>query len=47
MSVSNIDSGIHVGGHASPQKVYDENESRKKEKKRWAPKIFLMEGRSL
>ena len=36
MSVLNINSGIHAGGHASPQKVCDENkrknvEERKKE----------------
>ena len=40
MSVSNINSGIYAGGHASPRKVYDENE-RNKEKKRRAPKIFF------
>ena len=36
MSVLNINSGIHAGGHASPRKVCDENkrkkESTKKEK---------------
>ena len=31
MSVSNINSRIHVGGHTSPRKVCDENK-RKKEK---------------
>ena len=31
MSVLNINSGIHAGGHASPRKVCDENK-RKKEK---------------
>ena len=31
---------------ASPQKVCNENE-RSTKKKRWAPKIFLMGGRSL
>ena len=39
MSVSNINSGIHAGGHASPQKVCDENE--KKNKKTTAAKIFF------
>ena len=33
MSVLNINSGIHAGGHASPRKVCDENK-RKKERKR-------------
>ena len=40
------------GSHKLPQaheKVYNENESRtkKQRKKRWAPKIFLLGGRSL
>ena len=34
MSVSNINSGIHAGGHASPRKVYDENERKKKRRPR-------------
>ena len=41
MSVSNINSGIHAGGHASPRKVCDENERKKQRKKRRAPKIFF------
>ena len=41
MSVSNINSGIHAGDHASPQKVFDENERRKKEKKRQPHKKFF------
>ena len=50
MSVLNINSGIHAGGHASARKVCDENErkkeSRKKEKKEndCRVKIFLLEG---
>ena len=49
MSVLNINSGIHTGGHASPRKVCDENErkkeSRKKEKENdGRVKIFLLEG---
>ena len=49
MSVLNINSGIHAGGHASPRKVCDENErkkeSRKKEKENdGRVKIFLLEG---
>ena len=46
MSVSNINSGIHTGGHASPRKVCDENE-RNKEKNDGHLKYFLMEGGSL
>ena len=30
MSVSNIHSEIHAGGHASPRKVCDENKRKKK-----------------
>ena len=45
MTVSNRNSGIHGGGHASPRKVYDENK-RKKEKRR-PRKKFLMTGRTL
>ena len=42
MSVSNINSGIRAGGHASPQKVCDENERKKqRKKKRRAPKVFF------
>ena len=49
MSVLNINSGIHAGGHARPRKVCDENkrkkESRKKEKENDGQvKIFLLEG---
>ena len=49
MSVLNINSGIHAGGHASPRKVCDENErkkeSRKKEKENdGRVKNFLLEG---
>ena len=39
MSVSNINSGIHAGGYASPRKVYDENK-RNKEKNDGCVKIF-------
>ena len=34
MNVSNINSGIHAGGHASPRKVCDENERKKKRRLR-------------
>ena len=54
MSVLNINSGIHAGGHASPRKVCDENKrkkvERKKERKKKRKKndsrvnIFLLEG---
>ena len=45
MSVLNINSGIHAGGHASPCKVCDENERKKKEKKNDSRvNIFLLEG---
>ena len=46
MSVLNINSGIHAGGHASPRKVCDEKkESRKKEKENdGRVKNFLLEG---
>ena len=43
MSVLNINSGIHAGGHASPRKVCDENK-RKKEKNDIRVNIFLLEG---
>ena len=33
MSVSNINSGIHAGGHTSPRKVCDENETNKERRK--------------
>ena len=39
MSVLNINSGIHAGGHASPRKVCDENK-RKKEKNDSRVNIF-------
>ena len=39
MNVSNINSGIHARGHASPRKVCDEN---KRKKKRQPCKIFLI-----
>ena len=41
MSVSNINSRVHTGGHASPRKVCDENERKKQRKKLRAPKIFF------
>ena len=48
MSVLNINSGIHAGGHASPRKVCDENKRRKERKKEkendGRVKIFLLEG---
>ena len=34
MSVSNRNSGTHSGGYASPQKVCDENERKKKRRAR-------------
>ena len=34
MSVLNINSGIHAGGHASPRKVCDENKRKKVERKK-------------
>ena len=43
MSVININSWIHAGGHASPRKVCDENK-RKKEKNDSRVNIFLLEG---
>ena len=42
MSVLNINSGIHAGGHASPQKVCDENKRKKKNDSR--VNIFLLGG---
>ena len=44
MSVLNINSGIHAGGHASPRKVCDENKRKKERKKRQPRKYFLLEG---
>ena len=48
MSVLNINSGIHAGGHASPRKVCDENKRKKERKKEkendFRVKIFLLEG---
>ena len=43
MSVSNINSGIHAGGYASPRKVCNEI----KEKNDGRIKNFLMTGRTL
>ena len=42
MSVLNINSGIHAGGHASPRKVCDENKRKKENDGR--VKFFLLEG---
>ena len=44
MSVLNINSGIHAGGHASPRKVCDENERKKEKKDDSRVNIFLLEG---
>ena len=44
MSVLNINSGIHAGGHASPRKVCDENIRKKEEKNDSRVKFFLLEG---
>ena len=49
MSVLNINSGIHAGGHASPRKVCDENKRKKVERKKEKEndghvKTFLLEG---
>ena len=45
MSVLNINSGIHAGGHASPRKVCDENKRKKESKRKRRPrKFFLLEG---
>ena len=47
MSVLNINSGIHAGGHASPRKVCDENKRKKVERKKKNDSrvnIFLLEG---
>ena len=44
MSVLNINSGIHAGGHASPRKVCDENKRKKEKKNDSRINIFLLEG---
>ena len=45
MSVLNINSGIHAGGHTSPRKVCDENKRKKERKKNDSRvNIFLLEG---
>ena len=44
MSVLNINSGIHAGGHASPRKVCDENKRKKEKENDGHVKIFLLEG---
>ena len=47
MSVLNINSGIHAGGHASPRKVCVENKRKKVERKKKNDSrvnIFLLEG---
>ena len=44
MSVLNINSGIHAGGHASPRKVCDENKRKKEKKNDSRVNIFLLEG---
>ena len=44
MSVLNINSGIHAGGHASPRKVCDENKRKKEKENDGRVKIFLLEG---
>ena len=41
MSVSNINSGIHAGGHASPQKVCDENKRKKPDKQLLHTSMYL------
>ena len=40
MNVSNINSGIHAGGHTSPRKVCDENKRKKERKRRPCKNIF-------
>ena len=45
MSVLNINSGIHAGGHASPRKVCDENKRKKEKENDGRVKKFLLEGR--
>ena len=44
MSVLNINSRIHAGGHASPRKVCDENKRKKERENDGRVKIFLLEG---
>ena len=44
MSVLNINSGIHAGGHASPRKVCDENKRKKEKENDGRVKNFLLEG---
>ena len=44
MSVLNINSGIHAGGHASPRKVCDENKRKKEKENDGCVKFFLLEG---
>ena len=44
MSVLNIYSMIHAGGHASPQKVCNENKRKKKEKNNGCVNFLLEEG---
>ena len=44
MSVLNINSGIHTGGHASPRKVCDENKRKKEKENDGRVKFFLLEG---
>ena len=44
MSVLNINSGIHAGGHVSPRKVCDENKRKKERENDGRVKIFLLEG---
>ena len=44
MNVLNRNSGIHAGGHGSPQKVCNENKRKKKEKNDGRIKFLLLEG---
>ena len=44
MSVLNINSEIHAGGHASPRKVCDENKRKKEKENDGRVKLFLLEG---
>ena len=44
MSVLNINSGIHAGGHASPRKVCDENKRKKEKENDGRVKKFLPKG---
>ena len=45
MSVSNINSRIHVGGHTSPRKVCDENKRKKQRKKKRRPRKKFFDDR--